>query len=72
MRHFSAAEIANGTADWLGDPDGDGKTNLDEMAFDTNPLIADDTYKTTVAVSADNTLEMTVTKAPNHVLKYRV
>ena len=70
--HFSPVQVANGTADWLADPDGDGKTNLDEMAFDTNPLFADEVSKVSVAVSVNDTLEMTVMKAPNHVLEYRV
>ncbi|NCF90600.1 MAG: hypothetical protein GWQ05_06505 [Verrucomicrobiaceae bacterium] len=72
MRHFSVEQITNNTANWLGDPDGDGKTNLDEMAYDTDPLLADEISNVSVGVSANDTLEMTVTKAPNHVLDYRV
>lgn len=72
MRHFSVAQLTDGTADWLSDPDADGKTNLDEMATDTDPLEADAVSNAAVSVSVNDTLEMTVTKAPNHVLDYRV
>lgn len=70
--HFTAQQITEGTADWLADPDGDGKTNLDEMTFGTDPLAADNVFGVSVTVSPNDTLELTVTRAPNHVLEHQV
>jgi hypothetical protein len=70
--HFTESEITSGTADWLADPDADGKTNLDEMAANTDPQKADRVQAFTTRVSPGNTLEMTVTKESNHVMDYRV
>ena len=70
--HFTPAEINAGTADWLADPDGDGKTNLDEMGADTDPKVAEEIQAFVTRVSPEQSLEMAVTKAPNHILDYRV
>lgn len=70
--HFSLAQIAAGTADWLADPDGDGLTNLDEMGAGTDPLVPDHRSIYTVSASAGNALQVTVDKVPNHVLDYVV
>lgn len=40
---LSWPELLGEAADRMGDPDGDGWTNLEELAFEGNPLIPDDT-----------------------------
>lgn len=69
---FTAAQIAEGSADWTADPDGDGRTNLVEMGAGGDPLTADKAASLTVSVTSQNTLELTVTKVPNHLLDYFV
>ena len=70
--NFTTTQITDGTAGWLNDPDGDGKSNLDEMAAGTNPLSADPVQATTTRLTDQGVLEMTVAKVPNAVLEYKV
>ncbi len=69
---FTETQLGDGTADWAADPDGDGKSNLTEMALDSDPLVADEPLASLVRVSSRNTLEMTVSKIPRHLLDYFV
>ncbi len=69
---FSAAQIADGTADWEADPDGDGRTNLAEMGLGSDPRVADEDPGPVVRVTSFSTLELSVAKALNHRVEYVV
>lgn len=77
---FSSVELESPeVSGWLADPDGDGKTNLDEMALGTNPRVGDQNRIPNVVVvtsgtapSTESYLQMDVTKQPDRPVSYQV